>query len=213
MDLLSNNKKNHPTNLSKLSGIFASRLRKIAKIIKNSNNLKEINLKGGNVLSEDFWKQLDPGQRSDTVAYIDCNNATRLKNILKTSRDAKKASETINKSKIKVRRGIIQGNMNVNKELILFTIDHRINKIFTPTQFSLVNNLCIKTKKEYDSCKLQFDIDQIPISIDLPLFYTSLNSNNHNKSIQDIDKNYCKILITCEVISLIATEIKKKNSE
>ena len=129
-----------------LSDLYANKLRKIAKKIKNSNNL---------------WNSLNPlnplNPESVCQVYINCNNATRLKKILKSSRDTTQASKTINESKIKVIQFINKGIMNVDEDLDSFKIVDKINNIISPDKFSLVGNLCIKTETEYNSCKTQFE--------------------------------------------------------
>ena len=128
------------------------------------------------------------------TVYINCANAIRLKNILKFE-NVETINNKLNISKVYVSVGFM-------KKGFISNIETNGNFDITPlsgwnndnTIRNLYADICIKTNKEYESCKTNFlDKEQIKNNF----FYMPISDNDNDKEIKTVNKDYCKILITC----------------
>ena len=126
------------------------------------------------------------------TVYINCANAIRLKNILKL-KNVKTINNKLNISKVYVSVGFMKkgfiSNIEINGNFDIKPLSGWNND---NTKRNLYADICIKTNKEYESCKTNFlDKEQIKNNF----FYMPISDND--KEIKTVNKDYCKILITC----------------
>lgn len=145
--------------------------------------------------------------------FINCANAIRLKNILKL-RDIFKILNRLKISKVYVSVGFMfEGyisNINLNGDFEIIKNPRFGNsgvKYNSPDNqtLNLYKNICIKTDSDFEYCKSNFLMHEQKI-ID-EYYYMPISDENENKSIQTVNKDYCKILITCDNLSKLVNTI------
>ena len=149
-------------------------------------------------------------KKKDCKWYINCENARKLKFIISDY-----LSDIRNKSIIDGMEDTEAANLDKYKvEVIDDNADHGIIKIINNNTNNFlnlnINNLCIKSDKEYENCKKYLDYEPVFYTYKNKKLYTGLYKEFIN---EPIDNNICKVLITCKNAIKLAKEIKQINDE
>jgi hypothetical protein len=162
-------------------------------------------------------------KKKDCQWYINCENARKLKFIISDY-----LSDIKNKSTINGLDGLedtevvditTKPSANLNKYKVVVTADNTDRGIIKTINNNTnnknflnlnINNLCIKSDKEYKNCKKYLDYEPVFFTYKNKKLYTGLYKEFIN---EPIDDNICKVLITCKNAIKLAKEIKNINDE
>ena len=150
---------------------------------------------------------LDIKEKESCKIYFDCTNAVKLKKIYEYLVKVSVENKEVDVEKYKIKLLIININTtNKNGEFFIKTI-HKDGTIKTEpnidSNISITSDICIKTNREYKQCKEYFKY--IPIIVpynDIPMYI----AQTYPSSIS-IDRNRCKVVITCNNAIELATQI------
>ena len=140
--------------------------------------------------------------------YIDCTNARKLKRIYEYLVDNKKENKEVDVEKNKIKVLFINTNPIIkNGEIFIKTINTN-GTIKTKTNINIdidiKTKICIKTDREYTLCKENFKYTPLIVPYKNIQEYITKEYEYSNRV---LDKNICKILITCENAMNLANQI------